>query len=184
MSRPESNVEIKARCADPAALRLLALEAGAEFVVEMAQHDTYFRHPRKRLKLRLVEDRSGCRAELIGYRRDDAERPRQSRYTIRRARLPALRRRWLALRYGVLAEVIKRRELWRRRGVRIHIDEVEDLGTFVELEAVVGDIGSVEEAERRCRRLMGSLGIGSGEVIGCSYADLAVEWAAEPGERP
>ena len=179
MNRPRCNVEIKARCADLAALRLLALEAGAEFVVEMVQHDTYFRHPRKRLKLRLIEDRSGRRAELIGYRRNDAERPRPSRYTVRRVRLPALRRRWLALRYGVLAEVSKRRELWRRRGVRIHLDEVEGLGSFVELEAVVGKIGSVEEAERRCRRLMEILGVDSGEIIGCSYADLVVERAVE-----
>ena len=83
-----------------------------------------------------------------------------------------------------MAEVSKRRELWRRRGVRIHLDEVEGLGRFVELEAVVGEIGSEEEAERRCRRLMEILDIHSEEIISCSYADLAVERAAETGKQP
>ncbi len=171
---PGRNVEIKARCPNLAAMRILALESGAEFVGEELQRDTYFRVPAGRLKLRSATGSGGRRSELIRYRRNDTPAPRLSSYTIKPVRLPGLLRSWLTLRRGVLIEVFKRRELWLWRGVRIHLDDVRDLGTFVELEAVVDDIGSDEQASHRCRQLIALLEIPAGEMVGQSYADLLI----------
>jgi len=155
--QPSRNIELKARCRDLGAARKTARSAGAEFACVAHQHDTYFRCPDGRLKLRRIDSSGGRRAELIRYRRADVGGPRLW---------------WLALRHGIVAEVSKRRELWLWRGVRIHLDEVEKLGTFVELEAVVGDIGSEPEADRRCREMAGRLGIEDADVIEVSYSDM------------
>ena len=102
-----SNVEIKAHCHDPAALRLLALELGAEFIREERQRDTYFRVPEGRLKLRFIEVESGNRSELIRYYRTNRPEPCVSHYSIKPVRLPWLRRWWLSLRHGLLVEVAR-----------------------------------------------------------------------------
>ena len=166
------NVEIKARCADLDAARERAREAGAEFARVERQRDTYFRCKEGRLKLREVESDGGRRAELIDYVRADEGGPRVSRYTVKPVRFPGLLRRWSAWRRGVLVEVIKRRELWLWRGVRIHLDEVSGLGSFVELEAVVDHIGDEAEAGKRCQAMIDRIGIGEEDMLGVSYSDL------------
>ena len=169
---PSRNIEIKARCADLDSARERAREAGAEFARVERQRDTYFRTGGGRLKLREVETEGGRRAELIDYLRADEGGPRVSRYTVKPVRLPGLLRRWLAWRRGVRVEVIKRRELWLWRGVRIHLDEVSGLGSFVELEAVVDHIGDEEEAGQRCRAMIDRLGIREEDILGVSYSDM------------
>jgi adenylate cyclase class 2 len=172
VSSVRRNVEIKARCPDPALLRTLALLAGAEFSGEEEQTDTYFRTQRGRFKLRRVR---GGRAELVRYERTDALGPRTSAYSVKKVRRPWLVRFLLAVRHGISVEVAKRREVWLWRGVRIHLDEVRHLGTFVELEAVVDDIGDPDEAERRCRQLMEMLAIRNEDLVDRSYSDLLME---------
>lgn len=169
MAPESSNIEFKARCADHELLRRRARAAGAEFVRVMRQRDTYFRVPVGRLKLRV--NRPG-NAELVRYFRSDEPGARQSRYTVTRVRFPLFVRWWLGQRHGRLVEVIKTRELWLWRGVRIHLDRVRNLGDFMELEAVVRDIGTPEEARRRCEELRAKLGIDPGDICSVSYADM------------
>lgn len=164
-----SNIEFKARCTDHEVLRRRARAAGAEYVRVMRQRDTYFRVPEGRLKLR-VNDPGG--AELVRYFRSDDPAARQSRYAVTPVRFPALKRWWLARRFGILTEVFKTRELWLWRGVRIHIDRVEGRGDFMELEAVVHDIGCLEEARRRCEELRNTLGIDPADICRGSYAEM------------
>ncbi len=167
-------MEIKAHCHDPATLRLIALELGAEFIHEERQRDTYFRVPEGRLKLRFIEVESGNHSELIRYYRTNRPGPCLSHYSIKPVRLPWLRRWWLSLRHGLLVEVFKLRDIWLWKSVRIHLDDVQDLGTFVELEALVDQIGCEKEAESRCQRLLRSLGISENEMIEHSYSDLLI----------
>jgi adenylate cyclase class 2 len=167
-----SNIEIKARCPDLTSARERAREAGAELHAVERQRDTYFRCREGRLKLREIRTDSGRRAELISYRRPDCTGPRASLYMLTKVRLPWLRRRWLALTRGITVEVKKRREILLWRGVRIHLDEVAGLGTFLELEAVVRHIGGEDEAERRCRRMADILGIREADQIEISYSDM------------
>jgi adenylate cyclase class IV len=169
---PRRNIEIKARCNDLSAAREPAKRAGAEFCTIERQLDTYFRCEGGRLKLRLAETGRLRRAEIVRYNRADTSGPRASSYTVRPVRWPRLTRWWLSTRRGIKVEVLKKREIWLWRGVRIHLDEVEGLGSFVELEAVVDDIGDESEARRRCMHMIGALGINESDMLENSYCDM------------
>ena len=174
--KPRSNIEIKARCADLALMRVLAVESGAEFAGEETQRDTCFRARKFRLKLRQRKGKDFQCAELIRYSRPNCSGPKLSEYTIRPVRRPRILGWWLSLRRGVEVEVYKHREIWLWRGVRIHLDEVEGLGTFIELEAVVKDIGSESAASLSCRQLFDFFKIDERDLLESSYADLIMAY--------
>jgi homotetrameric cytidine deaminase len=166
------NVELKARDPDPARTLALALEAGAEDLGEITQRDTYFSGARERLKLREQEPGD---SELIAYGRPDETQSRVSEYR----RVPvgdaqALREA-LDAGLGTLVVVVKRRRLLLWDGVRIHLDEVDGLGSFLELEAVVPE-GSDLSAERaKVERLRGELGVDDGNLVATGYSDLLLD---------
>lgn len=166
------NVELKARDPDPARTLALALQAGAEDLGEITQRDTYFSGARGRLKLREQEPGD---SELIAYGRPDETQARVSEYR----RVPvddaqALREA-LDAGLGTLVVVDKRRRLLLWDGVRIHLDEVDGLGSFLELEAVAPE-GSDLSAERdKVERLRGELGVDDANLVATGYADLLLD---------
>jgi homotetrameric cytidine deaminase len=164
------NVEIKARDADPAATleRALALGATDEGVVR--QRDTYFGRARGRLKLR---GQSTGAAQLIAYERPDAGEARTSAYRLVDVRDPLELREALDAALGTLVVVEKRRHLVLYENVRIHLDEVEDLGTFVELEAVAPPTSDLSRERALVARLTEQLALG--EPVAGSYSDLLLE---------
>jgi homotetrameric cytidine deaminase len=164
LSGPQRNLEIKARDSDPGRSLERALALGAEDRGEIVQRDTYFAHASGRLKLR--EQTPGA-AELIQYRRPDEAGPRVSDYRI----VPAPEGLGAALdaAFGTVAVVEKRRRLLIADGVRIHLDRVEGLGEFVELEAVGHDDTAAID------RLRAELGIADDALVAGSYADLLLD---------
>jgi predicted adenylyl cyclase CyaB len=168
------NVEIKARVADPAGVAGRARALGFAHAETLEQEDVYFAVPHGRLKLRLVP---GRRAELIRYERPDASAPRPSVYEIVDVEdgrgLAAL----LARALGVRGRVRKRRQLFLRRNVRLHLDDVDGAGCFLELEAVLERDDQREAAVAEVTDLLAQLGIGAGALASGSYIDLA----ADPG---
>ena len=165
MASPQRNLEIKAR--DPDSQRSLerALALGAEDCGEITQRDTYFGRTAGRLKLR---EQSPGDAELIEYRRPDDAGPRVSDYRLVPVSDPDALREALDAALGTLVVVEKRRRLLLWEGVRIHLDEVEGLGSFVELEATDGDPAKVE-------RLRTELDIPDERLIAGSYSDLLLD---------
>jgi homotetrameric cytidine deaminase len=165
------NIELKASDPQPGRTVELALALGAEDRGEIAQRDTYFARARGRLKLREQEPGD---PELIQYRRADAPDARESEYRrVPAADAEALREA-LDAALGTLVVVEKRRRLLVWEGVRIHVDEVDLLGSFVELEAVAApdsDLGAEREKVERLRR---ELEIADGAVVAESYSDLAL----------
>ncbi len=143
---------------------------GAEYVGTLTQDDTYFRVPRGRLKLR-VEDGD---ASLVYYLRPDERRPKVSRVLVARVLDPDAVREILAAVLGVGVRVRKVRRVYMWEGVRVHLDRVEGLGTFLEFELVTDERG-VEEGRERLRRLMEVLGIGDNDLIAHSYSDLIAQ---------
>ena len=135
MTAPSRNIEIKARVRDPGRTLGLALGLGAEDRGEISQRDTYFTRARGRLKLREQEPGED---ELIQYRRADEAGARTSSYRRVPAGSAAGLREALDAALGTLVVVEKRRRLLLLDEVRIHLDEVEGLGSFLELEAVAG----------------------------------------------
>src|SRR5687767_6164013 len=131
-----ANLEIKAVCPDLLVARAAAIRLAGPVADILNQVDTYFHVPAGRLKLREINNAS---AELIFYDRPDAPDVRISRYHIAPVADAAAMRALLAAALGVRAVVRKRRELLWYANVRIHLDAVENLGDFVELEAVLSE---------------------------------------------
>jgi homotetrameric cytidine deaminase len=166
------NIEFKARDPQPERTLELALGLGAEDRGEIAQTDTYFARARGRLKLR--EQRPGD-AELIQYRRADTPGARESQYRrVPVADAPALRDA-LDAALGTLVVVEKRRRLLLHESVRIHVDEVEGLGSFLELEAVVRPDSDLSAEHDKVSRLRAHLEVGDDSLVAQSYSDLLLE---------
>jgi homotetrameric cytidine deaminase len=166
------NIELKARDPQPGRTLELALAAGAEDQGEIAQRDTYFARARGRLKLR---EQAPGEAELIQYRRADAPDARESEYRRVPAADAAALREALDDALGTLVVVEKRRRLLLSDGVRIHLDDVQGLGSFVELEGVAAE-GSDLAAERdNVERLRAALEIAEDQLVPQSYSDLLLD---------
>jgi homotetrameric cytidine deaminase len=168
MEAPARNVELKAADPEPARTLARALAFGAEDRGELRQRDTYFAVPHGRLKLR--EEAPGG-ATLIGYERPDDPAERVSHYRLVPVPDAAGVRAALAAANGIRTTVVKRRRLLLWEGVRIHLDTVEGLGTFVELEAVAAPSSDLRAEYERVARLRAELGIADDALRPDSYAD-------------
>jgi homotetrameric cytidine deaminase len=169
------NVELKARDGDPGATAARCLALGAEDRGVLAQRDTYFAAGRGRLKLREAEGG----AELVAYRRPDAGEPTESSYVLAPVSAAAELAEALHSALGpALLVVAKRRRLLLWEGVRIHLDEVEGLGTFVEFEAMLesgSDEAAVAAARQKLARLRQELGIADDALVSGGYSDLLLD---------
>ena len=165
VSGPRRNVELKAVDPDPARTLALALALGASDEGVLVQRDTYFRVASGRLKLR--EEEPGD-AHLIAYSRPDDPAVRVSSYRV----LPAADGTLAALSetLGVDVVVEKRRHLLLWETVRIHLDEVTGLGSFVELEAVAEPESDLYRERAQVDHLIAKLYIGA--PLEGSYSDL------------
>jgi predicted adenylyl cyclase CyaB len=161
-----TNLELKARFTPPQKAHACALACGALPHGTLIQQDTYFRVPRGRLKLRETE---GDTAELIYYERSEETTERWSRFTREPVAGCAGLAHVLAEAFGVLAVVRKRRELYIFRDARVHIDDVEGLGTFVEFEVPGGETPATIATMRELRV---AFGIGDESVVKVSYSDM------------
>ena len=168
------NLEAKFPLGDLDAARMAALALGYTASANFIQRDTFFVVARGKLKLR----EQPPAAWLIHYERDRESGLMLSRYEIVPAADPTRTREVLARALGVLAEVRKHRTLLTRRNVRLHLDRVETLGNFAEIEAVLGE-GSEEgagegagSARAAVDELLTALGVGASELIEVSYFEL------------
>lgn len=168
------NIEIKARCSNPARIRRLLEAEGADFRGVDHQIDTYFRVPDGRLKLR----EGNIENALIHYQRESKAGPKRSEvllyHPVETPDLKAV----LKAALGVLAIVDKHRHIYFIDNVKFHVDEVKGLGTFCEIEAIDKD-GSLGEAKLReqCARYLDYLNIPEDELIEVSYSDLIINGA-------
>jgi len=171
------NVEIKARVGDLDSLerRLAPLSDDGPIVLE--QEDVFFGCASGRLKLRRFAEGHG---ELIHYQRPDTAGPRTSTYHRAPVEEPAALRDVLARALGVRAVVRKQRRLYLKGPTRIHLDRVEGLGNFVELEVVLAPDQSAAEGQRIAEELMATLGIRTEDLASVAYVDLLP--GAVPGD--
>jgi predicted adenylyl cyclase CyaB len=163
-----SNIEIKAR-----ALNFDEIKARAEGLSDIpvqviAQEDTFFKTPQGRLKLRRITDH----AQLIYYTRPDQAGPKRSDYHLTRSDDPENLKRVLELAYGIRGVVRKTRYLYLVGQTRVHLDDVEGLGQFMELEVVLEEGQSDAEGQKIAEDLMSALGVEPGDLIDGAYMDL------------
>ena len=172
-----ANIETKARCDELVELARRSEEAGARYAGRLDQTDTYFDVRGFRLKLREYahrhpDGRTGSAAELIRYERPDLAGARVSEYERTSVADPRACREELGAEHGIRTVVAKHRELWIFGSTRIHLDSVEGLGDFVELETVVGD-DSMAAYRAEHARVLAILGVHACDAIEGSYADLS-----------
>ena len=168
------NFEFKAHLHDAAHVRATLKRLRARFLGTDHQLDTYFRVPAGRLKIR--EGR--IENSLIFYQRTNSARARRS--TVEMMLLPRRNsvRAILARALGVLVVVDKRREIYFLGNVKIHLDRVRGLGTFMEVEAMTrsGDIRKVRAQAAKFRKL---LAISTADIVPLSYSDLIMRKGAK-----
>jgi len=162
------NTEIKARLEDPARVRSAVLALKADFQGEAFQEDTFFHVREGRLKLRT----SGGSSELIYYERANISGPKTSHYRLCPVADAASLERVLGAALGVRGIVRKRRALYMLGQTRIHLDEVEGLGAFLELEVVLRPGETPAHGERTAAQIMERLGIAPHALIAGAYIDL------------
>ena len=163
------NIEIKARVAGLASLATRVAAIADSGPIEIPQDDTFFRCENGRLKLRVFEDGRG---ELIFYRRADAGGPKTSFYVLSPTESPDTLREALMLANGVEGRVVKHRTLFLVGRTRVHLDRVEGLGDYMELEVVLADADSVDDGVREAHALMARLDIAADCLVEGAYHDL------------
>jgi predicted adenylyl cyclase CyaB len=163
------NVEIKARCENPSRIRKILKEKGASFKGTDHQVDTYFNVPEGRLKLR----KGTIEQNLIFYRRSNSKRPKASEINLLPVEHPETLYQLLDNALGTKIIVHKQREIYFIENVKFHIDEVEQLGSFVEIEAIDED-GSIGAGtlDKQCREYMELFETQDRQLVAQSYSDL------------
>jgi len=163
------NIEMKARvaCLDKMQRMLEALSDTPCQALD--QEDTFFRTSSGRLKLRVTLGRD---AELIYYERPDVPELRESRYVRSGVVDPVLLQRMLSAALGVEGVVRKRRLLYTIGQTRLHLDTVENLGTFLEIEVVLTPGQGADEGQRIAHELTGHLQIAADDIVPYAYVDL------------
>jgi predicted adenylyl cyclase CyaB len=166
------NIEIKARIESVEVLAPRAAAFADHGPEEIVQDDTFFACESGRLKLRAFTAADG---QLIFYRRPDQTGPKQSFYVISPTSSPDTLRELLSLAYGQTGRVLKHRTLFLAGRTRIHLDRVENLGHFLELEVVLSEGERSETGVEVAHDLLGKLGISSSQLIEGAYVDLLNE---------
>ena len=171
------NIEVKARIGSVEALLPVAQALADGPPQTIAQDNTFFVCAHGRLKLR---DFGDGRGELIHYHRADTEGPKLSDYVRVETAQPAALREALARAQGVRGRVRKQRWLLLTGQTRIHLDRVEGLGDFLELEVVLRDGQSAADGEAIADVLLARLGVAASQRLAGAYLDLLVAAGAVP----
>jgi adenylate cyclase class 2 len=166
------NVEIKARCTNPAFIRNYLLSNNALYKGLDEQTDTYFKVTNGRLKLR----EGNIENNLIWYERENEAGPKSSYFKLVKIEdAPGLKDA-LTQSIGIKVIVKKRREIYYINHVKFHIDEVPGLGSFIEIEAgnILADL-TKEELQEQCDFYMKTLNVQEKDLVNVSYSDMLLQ---------
>ncbi len=170
--RMARNIEIKARIHDIEAVTKRVAQFADQGPIESEQDDTFFRCKNGRLKLRSLSSTEG---KLIFYQRQNQPGPKESFYLISPTSSPNSLREALTLAYGQAGRVRKVRTLFLVGRTRVHLDKVEGLGHFFELEVILEEGESPETGIEEAHLLMDKLGVDSSQLVECAYVDLLTQ---------
>lgn len=169
------NIEIKARTKQSAMIRDYLLSHDAESRGTDMQTDTYFNVNQGRLKLR----EGNIENNLIFYQRADQAGPKQSNFSLLPAADPVILKSILTQALGIKVVVAKKREIYFINNVKFHLDSLEGLGEFVEIEASNRYAPvSVDELRQQCDFYMQAFGIAAEDLLTQSYSDMLLVDAA------
>lgn len=164
-----ANIEIKAHARDFNAIRSRAELLSDTSMQVIPQVDTFFTTNKGRLKLREL---GTGRAQLIYYERPDQDGPKRSDYHIFETSDPDNLKATLSLALGARGVVRKTRYLFLVGQTRVHLDDVEGLGHFMELEVVLNPHQSDADGQAIAEDLMSKLGVDKADLLEGAYMDL------------
>jgi predicted adenylyl cyclase CyaB len=163
------NIEIKARVTDFDSLCRIAEQLSDTPRQVIPQVDTFFNCPQGRLKLRELNPRRG---QLVFYVRQDMPGPKHSDYQIFETSDPAGLKQILSQAFGVQGVISKVRYLFMIGQTRLHLDDVQGLGKFMELEVVLYPGQMDADGQAIATDLMQKLDIRDEDLIDGAYLDL------------
>lgn len=167
-----TNIEIKFRVDDLESVERKAADNADQGPVLLVQEDIFFNVNSGRLKLRKFADGS---AELIAYHRADSDSIRESNWHAYSTQDPDALQNALALTAGQGVTIFKRRTLFLIGQTRVHLDRVDGLGEFVELEVVLADNDTQQHGLEIANDIVDRLGLADAEKVPVAYADLLAE---------
>lgn len=171
-----TNVEIKARAREPGKVRARAEESTDKPCETAFQEDTFFQTARGRLKLRVAQPGGSA---LIFYERRDELGPKQSDYLVCPIADPDSLKALLGACLGIRGVVRKERRLYMIGNTRVHLDDVEGLGQFLELEVMLRGNEDVSDGIAVAHSLMAKLGIEVSDLVEGAYIDLLESGGAQ-----
>lgn len=166
------NLELKARLGNLDAARTVARTVATSRLSPQHQIDTYFHCRQGRLKLRQID---GLSAQLVSYARADEPGPKVSDYLLVPVSNPESLKAALTTTLGVRCVVEKHRDIFLYQNVRIHLDEVKDLGSFLEFEAVLGHGVDDATGQSQLDYLAREFSLARGDLLSGSYSDMVTE---------
>ena len=171
-----SNIELKAILKDRRKVETIVAWLSDSGPETLHQHDIFFRCETARLKLRILSPEYG---ELIRYERSDVAEVRSSRYLIARTADPEVLRDILTNTLGQTGVVRKTRTLYLIGQTRVHLDQVEALGDFLEVEVVLRAEQSEAEGKEIATKLLADFGIDRSKFIPEAYVDILTRQAVD-----
>ncbi|XP_068625827.1 uncharacterized protein [Battus philenor] len=168
------NVEIKGKVHDVERICRIAEELSGGPCTIINQNDVFYKVTDGRLKMRFFPDSS---AVLVRYSRDDEGGPKLCNYellefSVNEKDKAKLLDEMLQKCVGLRGRVVKERKLYLVGQTRIHIDTVEGLGNFMELEVVLNPEQTLEEGQAIAKELQKNLGVKDEDLLECAYMDL------------
>ena len=160
-------LELKATIKSLETVRKRLMDFKAVYIGTFKQVDTYFNSNKGRLKLRIIDGKD--KAQLIYYFREDITGPKKSKILLIDVQEPESFKTLFVSLLGRRVIVDKEREIYICEGTQVHLDRVQNLGTFIEFER---RITNVVQDQRVLEDLMNKLEIRQKDLIQCSYSDL------------
>ncbi len=165
-------IEIKAHCSNTQKIHNFLKNQNADFRGIDHQIDTYFKVNHGRLKLR----EGNIENNLIHYQRSNQAGPKQSNVILFKSNPDSTLKELLTAANGILVVVDKKRAIYFIENVKFHVDEVQNLGSFVEIEAIDEDGSiSVEQLSKQCNHYLSLFEIEEKDLIEVSYSDLLLK---------
>ncbi|MEM9819915.1 MAG: class IV adenylate cyclase [Bacteroidota bacterium] len=164
-------IEIKAKARNVDKVRAVLQEKQADFRGLDHQIDTYFKVPNGRLKLR----EGNIENTLIHYHRPNQAGPKKSEVSLYRTQPDITLKGVLTAALGILTVVDKQRAIYFIENVKFHIDEVKQLGHFIEIEAI-DETGELKEELllEQCKYYMSLFGVIENDLLENSYSDMMI----------
>jgi len=171
-------MELKAKMKDVKEVKRRLLLLGAQRIGSFHQTDTYFEVPQGRLKIRETERRDN--GDIIFYERPDVPNIKKSHVLLIQVQPPETAKELLSKLFPTSTVVDKIREIFILGETRVHLDQVTQLGTFIELELpTTGETEKAEKSESLLDDLRAKLGIKKEDLEALSYADLLAKKAPQ-----